>query len=491
MFAKATCDFLEEIDYKGDLIAVSSLDDSNKIQLLSLVTKRPSFWFWKKPKYHSSPFTLSDVLVGSRPIKPVVVESDFLKYESKSGNTEKGTIGASVGIGNLVVGGNESVELQSSFGTVRKQEVDVHQLLKDAQERTIDLNDRFVQQTRERKEVLCMIREKLVTTQKCSLLEHIQEEESCGGALAFKSKRIQVSLNENGKLQKDTNVVLEIPPQTAIAYGVIELLIKCSGQYEFCLVPEKKGGFEKEKPPRAFDTLSCVSSQCYGDSVDFGRHCVDVKTIPSEVSLSALNLFFQNFDLIVNLISKRGSSLGKFFFFFLCDEKLSIYIKHRLDQLVLAEKPDLSGLHQLKPSERKNVTNFLQLLGYTCPENEESLQRELLTATHFLLSALEELSDESLVLLGTCCDLQVLPVLQHLFTSTLDDGSASLKDPALSCLTDKGKFHIVQKLFTSSNINLEMAESSVKAIISKQPGFFPLILGIVVTGLAALWIMHS
>nr|XP_014351702.1 PREDICTED: non-syndromic hearing impairment protein 5 [Latimeria chalumnae] len=465
MFAKATCDFLEEIDYKGDLIAVSSLDDSNKIQLLSLVTKRPSFWFWKKPKYHSSPFTLSDVLVGSRPIKPVVVESDFLKYESKSGNTEKGTIGASVGIGNLVVGGNESVELQSSFGTVRKQEVDVHQLLKDAQERTIDLNDRFVQQTRERKEVLCMIREKLVTTQKCSLLEHIQEEESCGGALAFKSKRIQVSLNENGKLQKDTNVVLEIPPQTAIAYGVIELLIKCSGQYEFCLVPEKKGGFEKEKPPRAFDTLSCVSSQCYGDSVDFGRHCVDVKTIPSEVSLSALK---QGMPPLIALLACM------------------------LDQLVLAEKPDLSGLHQLKPSERKNVTNFLQLLGYTCPENEESLQgevherRELLTATHFLLSALEELSDESLVLLGTCCDLQVLPVLQHLFTSTLDDGSASLKDPALSCLTDKGKFHIVQKLFTSSNINLEMAESSVKAIISKQPGFFPLILGIVVTGLAAL-----
>ncbi|XP_064410920.1 gasdermin-E isoform X2 [Latimeria chalumnae] len=402
MFAKATCDFLEEIDYKGDLIAVSSLDDSNKIQLLSLVTKRPSFWFWKKPKYHSSPFTLSDVLVGSRPIKPVVVESDFLKYESKSGNTEKGTIGASVGIGNLVVGGNESVELQSSFGTVRKQEVDVHQLLKDAQERTIDLNDRFVQQTRERKEVLCMIREKLVTTQKCSLLEHIQEEESCGGALAFKSKRIQVSLNENGKLQKDTNVVLEIPPQTAIAYGVIELLIKCSGQYEFCLVPEKKGGFEKEKPPRAFDTLSCVSSQCYGDSVDFGRHCVDVKTIPSEVSLSALkqvleNLseFQKNMKTLKELPEDKRTALFKVYCDALYQGELIALLACMLDQLVLAEKPDLSGLHQLKPSERKNVTNFLQLLGYTCPENEESLQgevherRELLTATHFLLSALE------------------------------------------------------------------------------------------------------
>lgn len=63
---------------------------------------------------------------------PVVVESDFVRYESKSENHRSGTIGTVVGKVKLNVGGKGLVESCSSFGTLRKQEVDVQQLMQDA-----------------------------------------------------------------------------------------------------------------------------------------------------------------------------------------------------------------------------------------------------------------------------------------------------------------------------------------------------------------------
>lgn len=42
---------------------------------------------------------------------------------------------------------------------------------------------------------------------------------------------LQVSVSEDGSLVKDSSVILEIPPATTIAYGVIELFIKHNGQF--------------------------------------------------------------------------------------------------------------------------------------------------------------------------------------------------------------------------------------------------------------------
>lgn len=42
---------------------------------------------------------------------------------------------------------------------------------------------------------------------------------------------LQVSLKENGSLSKDSNVTMEIPVHTTIAYALIELEIKHDGHY--------------------------------------------------------------------------------------------------------------------------------------------------------------------------------------------------------------------------------------------------------------------
>lgn len=56
----------------------------------------------------------------------------------------------------------------------------------------------------------------------------------------------------------------------------------------------------------------------------------------------------------------------------------------------------------------------------------------------------------------------------------------------MATLTDRGIFEVVQRLFASSNINLEMTASSVKAITTKEPRFFPLVLYVALYGFYAL-----
>lgn len=46
--------------------------------------------------------------------------------------------------------------------------------------------------------------------------------------------RPQVSATEDGTIVKDSNVVLEIPAATTIAYGVIELYVKLDGLFGEC-----------------------------------------------------------------------------------------------------------------------------------------------------------------------------------------------------------------------------------------------------------------
>lgn len=64
--------------------------------------------------------------------------------------------------------------------------------------RTIDLNSSLLQQVIERKrEVLCILREKIITTQKCTISEHIQTEEKVSGVMGCTAKTIKVKVTKN------------------------------------------------------------------------------------------------------------------------------------------------------------------------------------------------------------------------------------------------------------------------------------------------------
>lgn len=59
--------------------------------------------------------------------------------------------------------------------------------------RKINLENPVLRQVLERRhEVLCVLTQKIVTTQKCVIAEHVQVEEKCGGMVGIQTKTVQV-----------------------------------------------------------------------------------------------------------------------------------------------------------------------------------------------------------------------------------------------------------------------------------------------------------
>uniref|UniRef100_U3DKE8 Non-syndromic hearing impairment protein 5 isoform a n=1 Tax=Callithrix jacchus TaxID=9483 RepID=U3DKE8_CALJA len=496
MFAKATKNFLREVDADGDLIAVSNLNDSDKLQLLSLVTKKKRFWCWQRPKYQFLSITLGDVLKEDQFPSPVVVESDFVKYESKFANHVSGTLDTALGKVKLNVGGSSRVESQSSFGTLRKQEVDLQQLIRDSAERTINLRNPVLQQVlEERNEVLCVLTQKITTMQKCVISEHTQVEEKCGGMVGIQTKTVQVSATEDGNVMKDSNVVLEIPAATTIAYGVIELYVKLDGHFEFCLLQGKESGFENKRridsvylDPLAFREFAFI------DMPDAG-HGISSQDGPLSVLKQATPLLERNFHPFVELPEPQQTALSDIFQAVLFDNELLMVLEPVCDDVVSGLSPPLVVLGELMPRQQQDVMAFLQLVGCSLqgerPGPEDAGSKRLFTTAYFLVSALAEMPDNAAALLGTCYKLQIIPTLCHLLRALSDDGVSDLEDPTLAPLKDTERFGIVQRLFASADITLERLKSSVKAVILKDSEIFPLLLCITLNGLCALGREHS
>ncbi|XP_032160672.1 gasdermin-E isoform X1 [Mustela erminea] len=522
MFAKATRNFLKEVDAGGNLIAVSNLNDSDKLQLLSLVTKKKRFWCWQRPKYQFLSVTLGDVLTEDQFLSPVVVESDFVKYEGKFQNHVSGTIETALGKVKLNVGGKGLVESQSSFGSLRKQEVDLQQLIRDSTERAINLRNPVLQQVLERKsEILCVLTQRIVTTQPCVISEHIQIEEKCGGMVGIQTKTVQVSAKEDGNITKDTNVVLEIPAPTAIAYSVIELYVKPDGQFEFCLVQGKHGGFELERSGSVFmDPLPfqfCLvqgkhggfelerSGSVFMDPLPFQEFAFgdmpDAAQGPSALDwpLSVLKqatlLLEQNFRPFAELPAQQQSALSHVLQAVLSDEELLRALEQVCEDVVSGLSSPLATLGELKPPQQQDLTAFLCLVGYRVQGGRPGLEdavsnQKLFSTAYFLVSALAEMPDNAAALLGACCKLQIIPSLCHLLRALSDDGISDLENPDLAPLKDMERFMIVQRLFASADMNLERLQSSVKVVTQKDPNIFPLILYISLNGLCALSRAH-
>lgn len=65
----------------------------------------------------------------------VLTETDFIKYNGTYGGHIQGSADATFMQSNVSVEGKESSKLQMSFGSLRKDEVDVRRLLQDSKNR--------------------------------------------------------------------------------------------------------------------------------------------------------------------------------------------------------------------------------------------------------------------------------------------------------------------------------------------------------------------
>lgn len=461
MFATATKNFVEEVDNGGLLIPASSLNDT--IALLTVVVKHKRFWFWQKPKYLPTDFNFNDILAGDKPIKPSVTTTDFIKYNGTYGGNIQETVNANFVHSNITLEGKESSKLQSSFGSLSKEEVDVQKLLRDSTDRILDMSHGLVQQTKEKhRQVFGIVKERIVTNQPCSVIEEVQQDGQCGGGLILCGpKNPKVSLKENGRLSKDSNVTMEIPIHATIAYSLLELEIKHDGRYELCLMSDTSGGFEVDGRDPA-----CASENCRlrEELEQLSDHFQHLSALPVTTRSSLL-------QQITKVMEDRGSISS---------------LQNVLDQMLLGKRPALGDVTTTH-SQKQNIQAILDLLELSgqAESAQADQSTEVLIALHLITSALDEMTYDCLAVLGMCCSLTVLQALEQLVQCVSEKGEFPLSSAGLAALTED-VYEKTEYLFASSNMSLKRDGDTVKMEINHQPGNRPLILCIAIRGLASL-----
>ncbi|XP_051262766.1 gasdermin Eb [Dicentrarchus labrax] len=468
MFATATRNFVEEVDNGGLLIPVSSLNDT--IDLLTVVVKRKRFWLWQKPKYIPTDFNLNDILTGDTPIKPGVIEADFIKYNGTYGDNIQGSVDANFAHSNVNLQAKDSSKLQSSFGSLKKEEVDVQKLLRDSKDSVLDMSHSLVQQTKEKpKQAFGIVKERIVTTQPCSVIEEVQQGGQCGGGLSLCGpKNSKVSLKENGSLSKDSNVTMEIPIHTTIAYTLIELEIKHDGRYEMCLMSYTSGGFEVDGP--AWKRL-------------FGASGAPVDASDNSHLRQQLEELSEHFQLLSALPVSTRSSLLQQITKVMEDREAVSSLQNVLDQMCLGQRPPPDNTE----SPKQNIQAILDLLPQSgqVESTQAGQSTPVLTALHLIVSAMDEMTNDCLAVLGMCCSFTVLQALELLVQCVSRKGELPLSSAGLAALTED-VYEKAEHLFASSNVSLRRDGDTVKTEINHQPGNLPLVLCIAVRGLATL-----
>ncbi|KAI4825083.1 hypothetical protein KUCAC02_020781 [Chaenocephalus aceratus] len=468
MFSKATANFVHQIDPEGSLIHVSRVNDSKKLVPIGLVVKRNRIWFWQSPKYQPTVFTLSDLLQGDQVLCPGVSETDFLTYKGTFRDAVSGMLDSEVGSVGGTLEGQGSSELQSCFGRMLKEELDVKKLLRDSSSRLVDMQNKLVKQMEKREEVLAVVKERILTTTPCSITQKKREQCIFQGLVGLLGSPAQLCVKNSSNIEADSDVSLEIPSGTVIAYSVLELDIKKDGHYDICLRPGTIGGIEADSP----------ESWPSQDSLDW----VD-GMFPEKVALIEMQNGSHEMDLspLAELPQSTRYTLFKRLQETLRDRTALSHVECSLDELCSGKTLDMDKHKDLSESQRKLLSAILELLG-TDSAADVPLH---LNAAHLLVSTMEELPDETLSLLSKSSS-HFLEAFNTLMCS-LKKNSEPLSIQCLPVLLQENQaFQQAKQLLRSANVALKRDSDRLWSETGSEAGVLPLILSLCIQGLALL-----
>ncbi|XP_051926334.1 gasdermin-E-like [Hippocampus zosterae] len=427
MFSKATANFVRQVDPEGSLIHVSRMNDSSKLLPMALVVKRKRVWFWQRPKYRPTDFKLNDLLLGEKGLTPVVSKKEFVTYMGIFGNKLAGkldTEAASVGVKVEAVG---SSKLQSDFGMLKKEEVDVNKLLQDSNKRLVDMEHVLVQQLEKRSDILAVVKERILTTAACTVTQ--TKKEQCAlhamvGLLGKLGANVKVCIKESNDIEANMDVCLEIPSDVVIAYSVLELNIEKDGHFKICLQPGLIGGFEADKVRSwsSQDDIDVVDGRCFDGNIleespqQNGAPVEDLSPLAALPPSTRWALYCKLQDILRDRVTLS-------------------HLQCALEELCVGRTPDTTRQETL-PDSVENASPSLH-------------------AVHLLVTALEELPDKTLSLM---CDSQ--PEFIKAFSILLNMMKESGRALSLECLPtpmrEEQTFQQAKKLLGSIGVTISV-----------------------------------
>ncbi|XP_051949216.1 gasdermin-E-like [Xyrauchen texanus] len=484
MFKKATKKLVQQTDPHGALIAASSLNDSKKLQPLMVVLKSQKVWFWQRTKYRPTSFTLQHLLLGNA-IQPVLEETDFVKYQETYTDCVSGS--AKVGGGGVAMTatGQGTIQLSLSRASLRKEDVNIQRLLMDSRGRKVDLCHPLIQQSMKRNMGFTLLKERIFTTCECTISCTELEQGSCLGI--FGTSFAEMSMEGSGNLK--STIAIEIPPDTVMAYSVIEMSLSSDGYFDLCTEPS---GIEDDDIPQNNLPGSTEVDGLLKQEIQEGSPLSNLKK-----ALADAQTRFCSLD---DLSDECHSSLLILLRQILLDRSILSALMDRLEVLSIDEAPCFFK-DELSEEQSKIISAFLDLLKCEAFENgchtavfhpngssskATKQSTQVLIAMHMLISGIEELTDDGLDLLGHFCTSEGLKSLKDLTNHLTANCRPLCKDIIPVFLQKEDEFHRAEELFKSCNVLLRKKDNVLSAEISSGEGFLPLVLCIAIHGLASL-----
>ncbi|XP_067281003.1 gasdermin-E [Pseudorasbora parva] len=515
MFERATKKLVQQIDPKGSLIAASSPNDSRYLTPLAVVLKVQKGWFWQQVKYKPTPFTLNHLLNGDE-IEPVFIKKESVKYKGTYMNCIAASIEMGMDAVSLNINGQGSSKLCSSLGKLQMEYVDIPKLINDSRGRKLDLNHPLIEQSKNRNKSFTLLKERIVTTCNCSI--SFTELNKAGCHSMFGGGCVEMFMEKDGKLRFDSETALDIPPNTVMAYDVIEMTIESDGYFDLCLTSRGLEADDTSQNP--FPSLSEVD----------GQQPLIQEGFPLGTLNNALADVQTSFGPLADLSTERRSSILLLLRKILLDRTVLSALVDKSDMLSSGENPclitselcgnqsqimgafldllkcepldknglststashsDLSLASELngsssKPEERNDCHAAVSHRD-RCSSKASKERTELMHAMQMLISALGELTDAGRNLLEPFCTSEGLKSLQDLIIHLTSNNKPLCKDTIPVFLQNDDEFHRAEALFKSCHVLLKKENGTLTSEMTCREGFLPMVLCIAIHGLTSL-----
>ncbi|KAM9404267.1 gasdermin-E-like isoform 2-T4 [Salvelinus alpinus] len=522
MFASATENFVKNVGSDGNLIPVSSLNNCGKLNPLSLVLKQ-SLFFWRT-KYTPTKFTLDDVLTKNPPLNPAVKESDFVGYGGTFGDSQDASVDVETKLAayavdlNFNMGAKHASTLKSSLGKLKKEEVDVKWLQNISKDKLLDMSLSLIKEARNNRSVFGVVMERIVTSEPCSIREkkHQAGNFGAGGNVTG----VPVSVKGKVGVHGVKDVFLEIPKNTVIAYSIDEIMVKRDGHFE---LKKLSGHFQllSSLPTAKRSSLLQLLKTTMEDreAVSVLENVLDQMLVGETPDMDDLmeETEKQIVQAILELLHKSDGTNERQ----TDDESPSLLCSTTIERQIDDESPSLlcstTIERQIDDKSRSLLCSTNLIEGQTDDESPSLLysitierqiddespsllcsttierqiddkSRSLLCSINLIVSAMNEMTDEGLSVLGSCCSppvLQALQILVHHVAAGSGE-TLSLRDAGLAVLTEEEVFGRTERLFGHSKVTLKREEDTLRTEMKDQPGYLPLVMSITVKGLASL-----
>lgn len=147
MFSTAVSHFVKAVG-KDSFIPVPSLDVADNVKLLQVVVKKNRYWFWQKPSYLPTDFSLNDLLKDNGNVSlPAMNRFLVSNYNPSYSISVNGKFGAALckELIHVEVDADDEVKLDVNFGNVDKSEVDnIPKLLKELESVLVLKNELYL-----------------------------------------------------------------------------------------------------------------------------------------------------------------------------------------------------------------------------------------------------------------------------------------------------------------------------------------------------------